>query len=79
MGLEMTGFTRANLEELWIDPFDYQPQLLDATATLAAHRMNVSIYNHQLCVLDPRLWRFACGSIGVRLAFMVWEHWLDRR
>jgi hypothetical protein len=23
MGLEITGFTRPNLSELWIDPFDY--------------------------------------------------------
>src|SRR5581483_711166 len=27
MGLEMTGFTRANLPQLWIDPIDYQNEL----------------------------------------------------
>jgi MoaA/NifB/PqqE/SkfB family radical SAM enzyme len=27
MGLEITGFTRANLDSLWIDPVDYQPEL----------------------------------------------------
>ncbi|HEY1654218.1 MAG TPA: His-Xaa-Ser system radical SAM maturase HxsC [Candidatus Tumulicola sp.] len=64
MGLEMTGFTKANLNELWIDPYDYQPQLRAAVHLLDAYQMNVSIYNHQLCVLDPLLWRFARKSIS---------------
>jgi His-Xaa-Ser system radical SAM maturase HxsC len=64
MGLEMTGFTKVNLADLWIDPYDYQPQLKAATQLLAAYGMNVSIYNHQLCLLDPALWQFACKSIS---------------
>jgi len=64
MGLEITGFTRANLDSLWIDPLDYQPELYRAVSFLADSRMNVSIYNHQLCVLDKRLWPFARKSIS---------------
>lgn len=64
MGLEITGFTRANLADLWIDPFDYQEELRAAVGVLAASGINVSIYNHQLCVLDPQLWRFARRSIS---------------
>jgi His-Xaa-Ser system radical SAM maturase HxsC len=64
MGLEITGFTRANLEQLWIDPLDYQAQLYRAVTLLADHRINVSIYNHQLCILDRRLWSFARKSIS---------------
>jgi His-Xaa-Ser system radical SAM maturase HxsC len=64
MGLELTGFTKANLDQLWIDPYDYQQELEDAVAHLARHRMNVSIYNHQLCVLRPSLWEFARQSIS---------------
>jgi len=64
MGLEMTGFTKANLEDLWIDPYDYRDQLRDAVQHLTAHRMNVSIYNHQLCLLYPELWPFARKSIS---------------
>jgi His-Xaa-Ser system radical SAM maturase HxsC len=64
MGLEITGFTRFNLQDLWIDPVDYQEQLWAAVSRLSAHRMNVSIYNHQLCVLDRRLWRYAKKSIS---------------
>ena len=50
MGLELTGFTRANIAKLWIDPQDYQPQLAEAVRLLNAAKMFVSIYNHQLCV-----------------------------
>ena len=64
MGLELTGFTKPNLEQLWIDPYDYQQELEVAVAHLARHRMNVSIYNHQLCVLSPSLWEFARQSIS---------------
>src|SRR6185437_3886420 len=52
MGLEITGFTRANLDSLWIDPVDYQSELYRAVSFLADSRMRVSIYNHQLCLLD---------------------------
>lgn len=64
MGLEMMGFTKANLADLWIDPYDYQAELLAAVKLLAAYRMNVSIYNHQLCVLDQSLWQYARKSIS---------------
>jgi len=64
MGLEIIGFTRANLPDLWIDPWDYKDELYRAVTLLADHRMNVSIYNHQLCVIDHRLWPFAKKSIS---------------
>ena len=64
MGLEITGFTRTNLDSLWIDPADYQSELYRAVSFLSDSRMRVSIYNHQLCVLDKRLWSFACKSIS---------------
>lgn len=64
MGLEMMGFTKHNFEELWIDPADYQQQLKEAVETLNRYRMNVSIYNHQLCVLDRGLWKFNRKSIS---------------
>jgi His-Xaa-Ser system radical SAM maturase HxsC len=64
MGLEMFGLVHRNLGELWIDPADYQPALLAATGILSDAGMNVSIYNHQLCVLDARLRPFARRSIS---------------
>lgn len=64
MGLEMTGFTKANLNDLWIDPVEYQEELDEAVRILRSRRMTVSIYNHQLCLLRPSLWPFAKKSIS---------------
>jgi His-Xaa-Ser system radical SAM maturase HxsC len=64
MGLEMMGYTKTNLKTLWIDPVDYQSALEEAVSCLALPGMNVSIYNHQLCVLRRSLWRFSRKSIS---------------
>ena len=64
MGLEFTGYTPRNIEELWIDPYDYQDELEEAVEYLAVRNMNVSIYNHQLCVLKPSLWSYARKAIS---------------
>ena len=64
MGLEIMGFTRANLDVLWIDPVEYQDQLDRAVRTLDSAGMKVLIYNHQLCLLPRSLWPFAVKSIS---------------
>lgn len=64
MGLEMTGLARPNSAEVWIDPADYQRELLEATQILATAGVVTRIYNHQLCVLDERLWPHAVRSIS---------------
>lgn len=64
MGLEMTGYTKSNLEALWIDPVDYQSNLSDAIEELLPSKIRTSIYNHQLCLLPRRLWPFAVKSIS---------------
>lgn len=64
MGLEMMGFTKANLDSLWIDPLDYQPELVEAVEILDRSGMNISIYNHQLCLLNKQLWPFSRKSIS---------------
>ncbi len=53
MGLEITGFTRPNLEALWIDPYDYKDILSAAVDVLLAYGLNTSVYNHQLCTVNP--------------------------
>ena len=53
-----------NAARLWIDPLEYQAQLGEAAHTLARAGVTVSIYNHQLCVLDRGLWPFARQSIS---------------
>lgn len=64
MGLEMTGFTLANVDTLWIDPVEYQAQLKEAVDLLVGSRIRTSIYNHQLCITDRTLWPFARRSIS---------------
>ena len=64
MGLELMGFAKTNLEALWIDPVDYQSELVVAARTLERTGMSVSIYNHQLCVLDTRVHHLARKSIS---------------
>jgi hypothetical protein len=58
------GFAKANLDAIWIDPLDYGRELREAVEILDRAGLNVSIYNHQLCVLDPELHRFARASIS---------------
>lgn len=64
MGLEMMGFAKTNVESLWIDPAEYQPQLQAAVRELSQSGVKVMVYNHQLCVLDRELWPFARKSIS---------------
>lgn len=52
MGLEMTGFTRGNLDALWIDPREYKDELSRATRILTAYGIPTSVYNHQLCLVN---------------------------
>ena len=64
MGMEPMGMARRHFERLWVDPADYQTELKAAIDTLDRHRINTSIYNEQLCVLDPSLRKFAARSIS---------------
>ena len=64
MGMEHMGYVKKNWEDLWIDPFEYMLTLEEAVRFLWQRRMNVSIYNLQLCLLPRSLWSFARRSIS---------------
>lgn len=64
MALEMTGNAIENYKEIWIDPFDYTHEIEKAVRILNRAGLNVSLYNHQLCVLPRNLWRFSRQSIS---------------
>lgn len=64
MGLEMMGFTRANLDALWIDPVDYQHELSEAVDILASAGIPVSVYNHPLCLVGTDIYPFYVKSIS---------------
>lgn len=64
MGLEYIGYTPHNINQLWIDPYDYIEELAEAVEFLAGQGMHVSIYNLQLCVLPETLWQYSRKSIS---------------
>jgi len=64
MGLEMMGFTRANLDQLWIDPFEYKNILSEAVGVLSSYGINTSVYNHQLCVINDDVLPYYKKSIS---------------
>ena len=64
MGLEYQGYTPFNIEKLWIDPVHYMDELGEACEYLADRKMNVSIYNSQLCIVPMHLWKFCRRSIS---------------
>jgi His-Xaa-Ser system radical SAM maturase HxsC len=64
MGLEAMGFGRTNYKTLFVDPIDYQRELLEATLILDQAAIRTSIYNHQLCVVPQAIRRFAVQSIS---------------
>ena len=64
MGLEMTGLARPNSPLVWADPAGYQHELAEAVSILTTAGITTRIYNHQLCVLDRRLWPYAVRSIS---------------
>jgi His-Xaa-Ser system radical SAM maturase HxsC len=64
MGLEMVGFARANLEDVWIDPVEYKDELTEAVRRLDRRRVRTLVYNHQLCLIDREVWPFAVRSIS---------------
>jgi hypothetical protein len=64
MGLEPTGFARANMDSLWVDPTEYIQGLKEAVEILDRERIRTSLYNLQLCILPKELWPFARKSIS---------------
>jgi His-Xaa-Ser system radical SAM maturase HxsC len=64
MGLEMTGFARANSSLVWIDPVDYETEIAEAASMLSTARIRTLIYNHPLCVLPRGAWPLAVPSIS---------------
>jgi len=64
MGLEITGFTKANFGALWIDPYEYRSELDEACRILQSARVKTMLYNHQLCILTPFVRELSVNSIS---------------
>lgn len=64
MQMETVGLAENNINELWIDPYDYNKKLEEAVLNLARRNINVSIYNSQLCILPESIRNYAKQSIS---------------
>lgn len=64
MQMETTGKADANLDELWIDPYDYNEELKQAVLLLSNRGICTRIYNAQLCVLPIEIRDYAVCSIS---------------
>jgi len=64
MQMETTGLAEQNIEELRIDPYDYNKELETVVLNLAMRNMKVSIYNSQLCILPESIREYAKQSIS---------------
>lgn len=64
MGLETHGIASKNLDDIWIEPMEYIKILDEAIYYLHIRKINVSIYNLPLCLLNDNLQKFARDSIS---------------
>jgi His-Xaa-Ser system radical SAM maturase HxsC len=64
MGMEHIGHAPQNMDQLWIDPVDYQPDLEAAICVLARFGIDARIYNLQLCVMKETLWKYSRQAIS---------------
>lgn len=64
MGMEYEGNANKNINSLWIDPYDYREILKETVEIFNQRALNVSIFNHQLCIIDKQIWKFSKKSIS---------------
>lgn len=64
MEMETIGNAKKNIEDLWIDPYEYNEELREAVLLLNDRGMHPLVYNAQLCVLDKDIREFATQSIS---------------
>lgn len=63
MQMETTGLAEQNINELWIDPFDYNTELEEAVSYLLIRGIPAYVFNAQLCVLPQSLHSVSMQSI----------------
>lgn len=63
MAIEPVGKAKQNAERLWIDPVDYQTQLIEAVRRLWRRGIQPLIFNHQFCTLNEALWPITIKTI----------------
>ncbi|MGD1008357.1 MAG: His-Xaa-Ser system radical SAM maturase HxsC, partial [Ignavibacteriaceae bacterium] len=64
MQMETIGLASENIQRLWVDPYEYNYELGKSIEIFHQRDMNVSIYNSQLCILPPELWKYSKKTIS---------------
>lgn len=64
MQMETIGMAQEHIEQLWIDPYEYNWELEQAVSILDQRGISTHIYNAQLCVLPSVLRGFSVKSIS---------------
>lgn len=64
MQMETIGLAKDNIDDLWIDPYDYNEELRKAVLLLADRGIKPYIYNAQLCILPEDIRCYAEQSIS---------------
>ena len=64
MQMETIGLAASNIEQLWIDPFDYKEELREAVLLLRDRGIPSFVYNAQLCVIPEDIREYAIQSIS---------------
>ena len=64
MGIEHVGYAVKNQANVWIEPKEYQNELLEAVKSLSDWNYDVSVFNIPLCLLPGYLHDFARKSIS---------------
>ena len=64
MGMENQGFAKKNWDLLYIDPFDYQEDLLKSVKLMEQSGIHASIYNLPYCVVPSAIRKYCRASIS---------------
>ena len=64
MGMETHGMADENIDEVWIEPLEFNGLLKEAVKILDYRNLRVSVYNLPLCLLNQNIWKYSRQSIS---------------
>lgn len=64
MGIELMAEAKDNTDDLWIEPGEYSPFLIEAVSYLTGSGIHCDLFNMPLCTLPPELRQFYVASIS---------------
>lgn len=64
IGMEYSGVALQNVNQLFIKQSDYNLQLVNAIKSAKQRNIPIFIFNHQVCKLDIRIWKYCIPTIS---------------